>query len=282
FQLLDSLFKNHDVTFVMAKYLDPDTMCNLYAISKDFHHAVNCRYQSFIKASMQIWAPHGDKLFPWHFFRDLCVRDPIQNTIVHNLTEVRFVAGFRWLKMITQRQKITDEILYKLHLAGHPMPATMCNIVQQMWFTNGISSNGNRIGLIHNQKYWREWQLFFAWFFIMKLDMHLNSPAHAPAHMQMRKMFLSHKSLASLGELLKGCYTSLDIIRMKLRFGSNRPRQFQSQTWNVAGVQVQHFGRGIREAWGAGRTRALRIEQLILMECMRRRIWLNKAFYSVM
>jgi hypothetical protein len=278
--LFNSILRHPELILGVSQWLDPLTLCRLYGISKPFHYLMNSTYMTFITANARIWAPHAFTVFPFSCFRDLCILDPGYRPLIRDPTRIRHIPGFRWLKMATQRQRTTDMILFELARSGHRLPIYTHIAVQKMWMTMLLSSNGARIGLMHNRSYWTDEHLFLALCFVMKLDMRFTEPTTSSGELLLRECFLAKRSLWPLLILLRNGYSPLQLVQHFISYEYRVQPQFRGMS--VMGVSAHLLGAGSREGWGAGTDRMLRVDELLPMELMRRGVAVNRYIFDMM
>lgn len=280
YDILSGLIDRPEIMELVARWLDPDSLCNLYCVSKRFHFLMNTKYQYCIKNSASVWAPFGRKVFPFHAFRDLCIQDPASRPIPHKPTRVRHIPGINYLKMIVGRQNIVDGILIVLDKAGHRLPRDAHITLQKIWFTMSIPGNGARIGLLHNRNYWTDSDLFLATHFFLKLDMHFTDPVDGAGEHVLRDVFLSKNSLLPLHKLLHGEYTPLQIVQHFVAFDYRVPATQRGLP--IFGIPAHLVGQGCVEGWGAGKERALGIGEGVMLKSIKRGMNMNQYYMDMM
>jgi hypothetical protein len=280
FNILLALVARPELMELVACWLDPDSLCHLYSVSRPFHHLMNTRYHYYIKGSARIWAPFGRKIYPFHAFRNLCIEDPASRPIPHGPSRTRHVPSIKYLKMIVSRQSTVDEILALLDQAGHKLPRDTHITLQKIWLTMSIPGNGARIGLLHNRTYWTDQDLYLATHFFLKLDMHCTDPVDGSGEHTLRDTFLGKNSLVPLHKLLHGRYTPLQIIQHFVVHDYRVPAH--QAHLSVFGIPAHLVGRGCIEGWGAGTERALGVCEGVMLEAMRRDLKMNRYYLDMM
>jgi hypothetical protein len=280
FDIISALTTHPEVVEMVAAWLDPDSLCNLYSISRPFHYLMNTRYHYYIKGSASIWAPFGRIVFPFHAFRNLCIEDPGSRPVPYQRSQTRHIPSLKYLKMIVSRQTIVDEILAALDQSGHRLPRDAHITLQKIWLTMSIPGNGARIGLLHNHNYWTDEDLYLATQFSLKLDMHCTDPVDGSGEHVIRDVFLGKRSLVPLHKLLHGQYTPLQLVQHFVAFDYRIPAQHANLS--VFGIPASLVGRGCVEGWGAGTERALGVCEGVMLEAMRRGLKMNRYYLDMM
>jgi hypothetical protein len=280
FDIISALTTRPEVMEMVAAWLDPDSLDTLYSVSKPFHYLMNTRYHYYIRGSASVWAPFGRKVFPFHAFRNFCIEDPGSRTVPHQHSRTRHIPSLKYLKMIVSRQTIVDEILAALDQAGHRLPRDAHITLQKIWLTMSIPGNGARIGLLHNNNYWTDEDLYLATQFFFKLDMHCTDPVDGSGEHVIRDVFLGKRSLIPLHKLLHGQYTPLQIVQHFVAFDYRVPAQHTHLS--VFGIPASLVGRGCVEGGGAGTERALGVCEGVMLEAMRRELKMNRYYLDMM
>ena len=186
--------------------------------------------------------------------------------------------------MVTFRSQCIAEILALLAIEGHRLPKAMEEVLGKMWFTVDIPSNANRIGLLHNKKYWSDRDLFVATMFFIKLDMRFMDPVDGDGHggPALRKLLLGQRSLSAVWQALKrtGLKTKLDLLRMWIRY-SYEPAE-ADKGLPIFGIPPEEIGKLQLEGWGKGKDKLLRIDELVMREGIRRRLNLQRQYMDMM
>jgi hypothetical protein len=280
FSMLSAMIGHPEICLEFASRLTPDTLCDLYSISKEFHYIMNSSYFVYIKTSAELWAPNAFETFPFQSLKSLCVSDPSFNPLQRDVDVARTIPGLKWLKMARFRHGVINMILYKLDQAGHRLPADAHKVLQKLWFTMRIPSNAHRIGIIHNSNYWSNTDLFIAVMFFIKIDMALTDPMEGQGETQLRQLMIAQKGLLPLCELLWHRLSALDLVRMQVAY-KYTPRVPQNLNLSIFGIPPARIGRGWLEGFGTGPAVAHRIDQLVMRETIHRRMHVNKWFLDI-
>jgi hypothetical protein len=280
FNLFQELIEHPEICLSLAQQIEPNTLCNLYAVSKHFHYIVNSHFVTFMKANAEVWAPFAAEVFPYQCFRSLCIADPGFRPLERNPDVARHVPSFRWLKMVRFRHVVVNDILDSLEKEGHRLPRNTDAVLQKIWFTMSFPGTASRIGLLHNAVYWRAHDLFLATMFFIKLDMRLSDPVEGMGETVLRETFLSKRSLVPLRALITGKLCFIEIMQYWIAY-NYRPLP-QHANMSIFGVPAQAVGRGIYENFGAGINRTLRIDEGVMMESVRRGLAFNRHYLDSM
>ena len=281
FSILNALLSYPELTLEFSKQLDIEDLISLYSISREFHFLVNSRFTAMILGQSNSKAPESSQTFIFRCYKSLCMRDPARRINETKPDQLRFIPSFRWLRMILFREAVVDDILQSLAAEGHRMPKRTRLTIKKIWFTIDISDNARRIGLMHNNTFWSNQDLFLATMFFFKLDMRLTSPTAGNGEMGLRKMLLGQRSLSTLAKVLKReeMRTQVDTLRMVVRF-NYEPRRHRQM--DIMGVPSREIGRLQYEGWGARNTKFIQIDELVMREAVKRRLNLQNYYVDMM
>jgi hypothetical protein len=131
---LKTLRKRHDffsnmanmpeLLMELAKHLRIKDLISLYSISVDFHETINGHLSHCVRSCADYIAPEAVRLYPFKFYRWLCVDDPVGRQHPKN-GEIKQVPSLKWLQMVVHREKTVRDILACMARQGHRMPQGM-------------------------------------------------------------------------------------------------------------------------------------------------------------
>jgi hypothetical protein len=270
------LSRSPELIMEMAKHLHIKDLVSLYAISKDVHETIDGHLSHIMKACAAYNAPESSRIFVFTLYRSLCIPDPAGRPDPLNPAFSRMVPSLRWLQMVMHREKCVRNILACMAREGHRMPKTMPLTLKKMWLTMDISTSARRVQLMHNERYWTDFDLYNAQMFFIKLDLRFNDPIEGPADDGLRKLMLGQRGLTPLCRLLKRTkYTDvMEIFEAAIRY-SYWPRP-EYRNLPIFGVPPNEIGRGHLEGWGLGRVHLYRLDELVMRESCRRNMQLSK------
>jgi hypothetical protein len=245
-------------------------------MSMPFHYIVNSHYFTYIKENAQIWAPYAADVFPFQCYNRICIKDPAFVPLEGNTEVARQIPSIRWLKMVAFRHRIANEILDALESHGHNLPRDTDRVIQKIWFTMSFPGTGSRIGLLHNRKYWADHELFIATMFFIKIDMFLNDPVDGAGEHELREAFLGQKHLVPLCKMLQGKLNFIEVLQYWIMY-DYRPAP-EHRGMSVFGVPAQHVGCLQLEGFGLGVSRALRIDEGVMAESVRRKLVFQRRY----
>lgn len=234
FSLLSAFCKHNQLLLHLTSFLTIPALTSLYAISKVFHHQMNCHHTSFIMAVVRTWAPGSESVYPWRCYKSLCIKDPrlrqkskwigreAHMTEPHQ--DLRDIPSLRWLQMVIYRHGVCKDMLMQLASYGHRCPRGTLDALKRIWFMLDLPLNAHRLALIRTQSYISDDTLKYATMFFLKLDMDFTNPSGAiyPANHQdqlrfpqkwanmgftgtaLRETLLAEKSLTPLWRVLRG------------------------------------------------------------------------------
>ncbi|CAF9922597.1 hypothetical protein IMSHALPRED_005712 [Imshaugia aleurites] len=280
FSVFNALLNYPELTLEFSKQLDIEDLVSLYAVSKEFHFLVNGRFTAMILGQSNGKASESSKTFIFRCYKSLCMRDPARRVNETKPDELRFVPSLRWLRMILFREAVVDDILQSLAAEGHRVPKRTRLTVKKIWFTIDISDNARRIGLIHNTSFWSNKDLFLATMFFLKIDMRLTHPTAGNGETGLRKLLFAQRSLSTLAKVLRReeMRTQVDLLRMLVRF-NYEPRRHRQM--DIMGVPSHEIGRLQYEGWGAKDTKFIQIDELVMMEAVKRRLNLQRYYVDM-
>jgi hypothetical protein len=281
--VFNALLQYPELILEVSKAFDLDDLISLYAISKDFHFMVNARFTAMMIGQATARADESRRIFIWRCYRSVCMRDPALRVNESRPNELRFIPSFRWLRMILFREAVVDDILHSLELEGHRFPKRVGETIKKIWFTLDISDNARRIGIMHNERFWQDEDLYLATMFFLKLDMRLTHPRVGNGETGLRKMLLAQRSLSTLAKVLRReeMRTQLDMLKMVIRYNYRPPRQ---SCKTILGVPAAEVGRLSWEGWGevGRRNRFVGICELVMKEGIRRQLGLQECYIDMM
>lgn len=296
FRLIESITSNFWLMTEITKHMTVNELIMLYSVSRTFHNVVNSRFMSTMAAWAQHKSPAGWKVFYWKFYGKYTHLDPGQQPwltsapwtfprppwaekpdTVANRNDVRHVPGFRYLEMLVRRERRTRDILACLARSGHRLPAAMHLTLKKIWMLMDMSTCNLRRSFIHNTELWTDQDLYNAQMFFVKLNLRFNEPVFGPNSTILADTFLgAREGLTALWELLrsKKYHHPNEIIRRRVKYWV--PESFKAH-YEVIGrpyfdVSPWDLGQEHLEGWGAGNIHLRRPDELVVEECVRRRI----------
>ena len=272
FNFWSFLLARHDLVLELAQHLDFASLFNLFCISKDAYVAICNNMAAVIRHHAWTNAPESADIFHFKCYSDLCRVDPDRriNTELPGLP--RCVPGFRWLKFIYFREDTVTSIVLAMARAGHRLPEGSPRVLKQIWFLMDLPDNARRGGMLHNQNFWSDLQLYIACLFFVKVDMRLNDPMNSMASLLPRQMLLAQRSLSVLNRVLRrqALRKPADVLRMLAEYQFEPSDDPAKRDLSVFGVPPHHLGRLQCEGWVQGNAKLIPVYDLVVMEMMRR------------
>ena len=265
----------------LAKHLKIKDLISLYAISKDFHQAVDGSITHCMKGCAEHNASESAKTFMFTYYDPLCVDDPTGQPHPNKPNAVRRVPSLRWLQMVYHREKAIRDILACMAREGHRMPKGMRLSLKKMWVLMDIATTARRTQFLHS-KFFTDWDMYHMQMFMIKLDMRFNDPIDGPGDDTLRQLFLGQRGLTPLCKLLKRtAYTDpVDVIKMGIRYRYPVRRAHRGMPmWDIPPIEI---GIGHLEGWGAGRIHLRRPDELVIMESVSRNLDLKNHIMEMM
>jgi hypothetical protein len=282
FDFFDSLGSYAEISLAIAKHLSIQGFLHLYAMSKDFHYAVDQHLTSCILDNANNMAPESAKIFRFTMYAKFLIPDPTGRRHPTKPHMIRQVPGLKYLQMIHHREKTVRDILACLAREGHRTPKGMSMSLKKMWLLMDLSTTRQRVMFMHSRHFFTDMDLYNIQLFIVKLDMRFNDPIDGPAEDDIRKLMLGQRGLTPLRNLLrrKTFTTYEEIIRCQIRYQWNlRP---QDRGWPVFGIKPAEVGIGHLEGWGQGNIHLLRPDELVVREAVKRGVDLKNHIMLMM
>jgi hypothetical protein len=268
----------------LCMYLRCRDFVSLYAISKDFHETANGHMTHIMKTYASHNAPESAKIFVFTFYDHLCMPDPTRYPHPRIPDRVRKVPSLKWLQMVMHRERAVRDILACMAREGFRMPKSMSLTLKKTWLTMDISTCAGRARLMHNEKFWTDFDLYNFMMFVIKLDLRCNDPVANAGDDGLRKLFLGQRGLTPLRNLLKrtAYFDILEIIELAVRYEYPIRPEHLWRRFSIFGIPWNDIGRGHLEGWGVGRAHLYRVDELMLRESVRRGLRLDDHFEGMM
>lgn len=297
-----------DLLVHVAKYLRPRDIVHLYSISRDFHHTLNGNMQSSVLFWASFMCPTAGSIFPHHFYASAGSmipdparrpRDPAYHDIYARLTatpclpgrcipppssanpklsQTRLVPSLIWLQMVHARHVRARDMLACLARRGHRcLPGTHTTLLK-LWLLLDLPTNVDRCTLVRTKKYFTRLDMYRATLFMVKLLYRFNDPLYGPDHAALLQLMLGQRGLSPLWKLLRGkAYNTLrEVLQCKMRYDYVPTAEERRVGLPIFGVGVDEMGATHLEGWGKGDCHLLRPDELIVRECARRRLGLER------
>ncbi|KAK8187235.1 hypothetical protein IWZ00DRAFT_330602 [Phyllosticta capitalensis] len=285
FNLLESIFTQNDITLNVTRHMEVRDFLTLYCISKKFYWLVNSHMTTYMMSMARVHAPLSMRVFPYTYRRSLCILDPVLRDHPTNPSQRgRVVPSLKWLQMLAFREAVSHDILLAMALEGHRFPNPIQEILLKIWMMLDLPRTALRLSVIRNNKIWHSRDLFIALMFFMKLDMRLSDPIVGEGECLLSKLFLAQRSLEPLWEALRGwrLTNETELLAMIVEW-DYAPLDFENDEREpIFGVPAGKVGSLCCEDWTPGRPVLLRPDEVILGECIRRQLDLNRCFVDFM
>ncbi|KAI9676417.1 MAG: hypothetical protein M1817_000574 [Caeruleum heppii] len=283
FNIFDALCRHTALFLEFAKQLDIEDLVSLYAISRNFHTLLNARFTTTMLAQALRKAPESSRTFKFKAYKSLCMHDPAKRPHPRIPNESRMIPSFRWLRMVLFRERVVTDIIALLATEGHRLPPRASLTIKRLWLLMDIATNEKRVGLLHNDGFFTNDDLYLATMFFIKLDMRFMDPIDGVGETAMRRLMLGQRSLSTLWRCLrrKCALSRLEMLQLHVRY-SYQPRA-EDRAFSIMGVPANEVGRGSTEGWGQGQRKLLRPDELVMMEDLRRGLNLvNSHIYMML
>lgn len=76
FNIFPALLQHPDLTLYFTRFIQLQTLVDLYSISRPFHLIVSARFMAIVHGQTSINAPLAPSCWPWKMYKGLCMRDP--------------------------------------------------------------------------------------------------------------------------------------------------------------------------------------------------------------
>lgn len=287
FSIFEAFLDHADLLLCLSAHLAIPDLVSLYCISRTFHFHLNLHYATYVLQSARKQAPESYRIYPFRQYRDLHLRDPAGREDPDNPGQIRLNPSLRWLQMLHFRETATKEILARLSLSGHRLPARASITIKKIWLLLDMPTTATRVGLMHNAKLWTKTDLLLAAMFFVKLDMRFSHPVDGSGDTALRELLLCQRGLTLLWKTLCGqaLQNRLQIVQQYARCFYRPPTDDpELSTYPIMGIPAREVGRLGYEFWGkTGSNRVLlRPDQLVVGECARRHLKLGQRLLNFM
>lgn len=279
FNLFTSLVQHPEIVLIIAKHLTVSSLVSLYAMSREFHDLMNQRFVTMVLSQAVPKAKDSACIFHWKNYPSLCQSDPAPRNVhpyppLAEQGRTRDIPTFRWLRMVIFREKVCHEIMVIMAEDGVRLPQQCEQTLKKLWYLMDLPDNVRRIGLIHNKRFFQDFDLFMLTMFEIKLDMRFTDPVEGMGTSHLRKMLLAQSSLSTLWKALKrtALKSQFDVLKMFVRWKYAPPSEeagmsiFGIPPEEIGMVQYEWHGRNGR------RTLLMQPDELVMRECVRRKI----------
>ena len=283
FDLFHKMLMNTEIGYLVATYLDMNSLITLYSISKDFHILLNMRLSSIITRQAMLLAPESAQIFHFKCYSNLCIKDPYHRANAEVEGAVRDVPSFRWLKFVLWREKAVKGIIACLAVEGLHMPRSVSTTIKKLWVLMDIRDSPRRIRLVQNPQIWTNRDLFLATLFFIKLDMRLMDAIDGNTCNTFRKMLMSYPGLTKTYRILtrQELLTDIDALQAWVRWNVSPDAAIDGEP--ICGVKPDEIGRFAREDKGWGRRPLIiRPDDLIMKEAARRGLDMTSRYMDMM
>lgn len=259
----------------MTKHLDPKDLLKLYCIQKDVHEIINGHMTHVIKSAARFRAPESAALYHFGLYRSLCRRDPVHRPHPKNVAVTRWVPGLKWLQMVCHRDRCVRDILACLAREGHRTPKNMPQTLRKIWLIMDIATTAQRATVAHNDQWFTDQDCYNTQLFIIKLLLRFNGPMDQFADDGLVKVFLGQRGLTPLCQFLKRerFLDEASVIKLCIQYNYYPDNEFKGM--QMFGVKPQNIGKGHLEGWGRGRIHLWRIDEIVVRESTRRKLYLD-------
>ena len=281
FSLLNGMYSRPEIVLCLVGWLDVGSLESLYAIDRHFHWLMNSHFTTFMKAHLRTHAPHALEALPFRWYASLTIADPARRLLAaahqtapavgaaaHPQQPIRRVPGFAYAKMAVHRHGVAADIIRLLKERSLRVPAGTAATLLKVWFTMDVGQNGRRVGLVHAGGYWGGGDLWRAAHLFMKLEMACADPLESRGERALPRLFLGLRHLTQVRNLLRGDYGWWDVAMRKVWY--DYVPAPENRAVPIFGIPPQLVGRGCMEGWGTGNSRLLRVDELVMMEMLRR------------
>ncbi|KAK7514394.1 uncharacterized protein IWZ02DRAFT_493477 [Phyllosticta citriasiana] len=285
FNLWEAIFSQSDITLNVARHMEVDDFVNMYCISKKFYYLVNSHMTTYILTLARVHAPLAMTITPYTFRRSLCILDPALRPHPNDPTQRgRVVPSPKWLQMVAFREAVSHDILLAMALEGHRFPHPIQEVVLKMWMLMDLPRSALRLSMIRNDRVWHNRDLFVAVMFLLKLDMRFSDPIVGDGECVLSQLLMAQRSLEPLWEVLRGwrLNTQTELLSMVVEW-DYAPKGFDNpKGLPMFGVPAGKISSLSCEDWTPGRPPLLRPDEVILGECIRRKLDMNRCFVDFM
>jgi hypothetical protein len=288
FTVFNAILDYPDLVHYMVRWFAIDDLVSLYAISKDFHMAVNRQFTTTLLSAARTRSPESGQIFHFKCYRSLCMADAAQNLSEDRRNEVRDIPSLRWLRMVYFREETVDSILVELALKGLRLPRSGSLVLKKIWFLLDLPDSRRRIGIVHNPALWSNSDLYIASMFFLKLDMAYTDPVDGTGEYKLRKLLMAQRSLSTTAAVLRReeMRNQYELLQMHVRWtldtqdlpGARSDRAART----VFGIPLAELGSLRGENWRPHGARLWRPDEIVLREAIRRDLRFRDKLYDMM
>ncbi|KAH0541770.1 hypothetical protein FGG08_003792 [Glutinoglossum americanum] len=266
----------------IARHLTVNALVRLYSVSRDFHAVVDTHMTTVVMHQAFIKCSDGSRIFPHTTYKSLCILDPSGRPNPEAPNEVRMVPSFRWLRMLMFREGVVRKVMAQVHRLGHKLPPRAALVLKKLWFMMDICVNENRARFIRNRKFWSNLDLYIATLFFIKLDMCFTDPSSGSGETHLRRLLLGQRSLSLLLKVLQrdGVVSQLDLIQLFI--GYSEGVLPDASPIDMFGVHKGLIGKKQLEGWGLGPSKLLRVDEIVMIETVRRELGFDLKYPQMM
>ncbi|KAH0552945.1 hypothetical protein GP486_006855 [Trichoglossum hirsutum] len=272
FDLFTALTGRPYLLIEIARHLSVNALVKLYSISRDFHTVVDTHMTTVVMSQAISKCNNAARTFSYTTYKSLCILDPSGRPKPDNADEVRLVPSFRWLRMVMFRETVVRRIVAQVSRLGHKLPPRATLVLKKIWFMMDISINDKRSRLIHNTRFWSNLDLYVATLIFVKLDMCFTDPTTGDGETYLRRLLMGQRSLTTLLYTLerKGIVDQLELIQLYLEYTSGSIENLPAR--GIFGVPKSAIGNTQLEGWGTGHIKLMRIDEIVMLESIKRRL----------
>jgi hypothetical protein len=209
FDFLEALSYHADEALLIAEYLDPDDIVNLYSISKHYRNTVTNDVKRLSSLLIKNHSRFAAKAFPapGGGLSITMVRRPFP-TANPSIPGNIYMPNFRYINMVVYRHRICESVLRKLYAQDVHFPDYMLCVMQKMWFTMNFPLNSHRRTVLGDKSYWTDGDLRHALLFMAKLDGYFSDVLTGNrAECILRRLCLAQKNMLLLFKIASKCLT---------------------------------------------------------------------------
>jgi hypothetical protein len=271
-----------DLFIEIARHLTVNALLKLYSISRDFHAVVGCHMTTVVMHQAFVKCRDAARIFPHSTYKSLCILDPSGRPDPDGKpSSVRLVPSFRWLRMVMYREGVVRKIMDQVNQYGHNLPPRTGLVLKKLWLMMDIAFNDKRSMLIRNERFWSNLDLYVATLFFIKIDMCFTDPLTGDGETHLRRLLIGQRSLSQLLKTLQrnGVVDQLELLQLYIGYTKG---VLVSMEIDMFGVPRSDIGTQELEGWGIGESKLLRIDEMVMMEAVRRELDFDEKYSHMM
>lgn len=196
----------------------------------------------------------------------------------------RDVPGFRWVGMVLWRERVVRDILTRLGVEGHRVPAGTLASVMKFWCVMEMKTGRGRRAFLQDEGIWTRADLVNVQVWLVKLDMRFSDAVLGNGVGGLSCLLLGQRSLSTLWKVLMGVVVLDydDVTEMVVRTYVSGDLDTDAHGWlddeTENGVPEEESGLLSREGWELGGAKMESAVDMVITEGIRRGLHVHQYY----